>query len=103
VIFQDYKMFFSFFQTNKIIFLIFVLELYTFTKCIKNMPEIIRFYGIIIRMFFNDHAPPHFHAEIQDSEAVIDICTLEIIQGSLPKRAQMLVLEWAVEHREELM
>jgi hypothetical protein len=67
------------------------------------MPEISRFYGIIIRMFFNDHAPPHFHAEMQEYEAIIDIRTLEVIEGALPKRAQMLVLEWAVEHRKELL
>ena len=67
------------------------------------MPEISRFYGIIIRMFFNDHNPPHFHAIYQNSEAIIDIKTLAILEGSLPKRAQVMVLEWAFEHREELL
>lgn len=67
------------------------------------MPEISRFYGIIIRMFYNDHNPPHFHAIYQEFEAVIDIKTLEILEGSLPKRAKTLAIEWAIEHREELM
>lgn len=67
------------------------------------MPEISRFYGIIIRMFYNDHNPPHFHVIYKDDEALIDIKTLEILQGGLPKRAKSLAIEWAIEHREELM
>lgn len=54
------------------------------------MPEICRFYGIIIKMFFNDHNPPHFHAEYQDQEAIIDIHSLQILKGYLPKRAKEL-------------
>lgn len=49
------------------------------------MPEISRFYGIIIRMFYNDHNPPHFHAIYQEDEALIEIKTLEILEGILPK------------------
>lgn len=67
------------------------------------MPEISRFYGIIIRMFYNDHNPPHFHAIYQEYEAVLDIKTLEILEGHLPKRAMSLVIEWAIEHRKELI
>jgi Domain of unknown function (DUF4160) len=67
------------------------------------MPEICRFYGIIIKMFFNDHSPPHFHVEYQDQEALIDIHSLQILKGSLPKRAKLMVVEWALEHREELL
>ena len=67
------------------------------------MPEICRFYGIIIRMFFRDHNPPHFHAEYQGSEALFAIHTLEILEGTLPKRARLLVVEWALEHRPELL
>ncbi len=67
------------------------------------MPEISRFYGIKIYFFFRDHNPPHFHASYGDNEALISINTLEIIQGSLPKRALLLVVEWALLHREELM
>lgn len=67
------------------------------------MPEISRFYGIIIRMYFQDHNPPHFHAEYQGMKAEYDIRTLDILAGSLPKRANALVLEWASEHKDELM
>lgn len=67
------------------------------------MPEISRFYGIKIYFFFRDHNPPHFHASYGSYEALISINSLEIIQGSLPKRALLLVVEWALLHREELM
>lgn len=67
------------------------------------MPEISRFYGIIIRMYFIDHNPPHFHADYQGMQAEYNIRTLEVIAGSLPNRAQNLVLEWAQLHRAELM
>ena len=67
------------------------------------MPELSRFYGIIIRMYFGDHNPPHFHVEYSGHLAEIDIRTLEIIAGKLPKRAYNLVLEWATEHRTELL
>ena len=67
------------------------------------MPEICRFFGIIIRMFYEDHLPPHFHAEYGDHEAIIHIYTLGIIAGSLPHRALGLVMEWASLHSEELI
>lgn len=67
------------------------------------MPEISRFYGIIIRMFYNDHNPPHFHAIYGNDEALINIQTLDYIEGKLPKRARTLVTEWAIEHRDELL
>ena len=67
------------------------------------MPTISMFYGILIQMFWRDHAPPHFHALYSEHEALIDIRTLEVIEGGLPKRALALVLEWASEHRAELM
>ncbi len=54
-------------------------------------------------MFFNDHAPPHFHARYGEFEATIEIGTLVIIQGQLPRRALNLVREWAMIHREELL
>jgi hypothetical protein len=66
------------------------------------MPEISRFFGIVIRMYFGDHAPPHFHAEYADHRAVIGIQTLVVIGGSLPPRALGLVIEWASQYREEL-
>jgi hypothetical protein len=67
------------------------------------MPTISAFYGILIRMFFNDHEPPHFHARYGEFEATIGIGTLEIIEGQLPGRALKLVQEWAMIHREELL
>lgn len=67
------------------------------------MPEISRFYGISIHFFFHDHNPPHFHARYGGKEAVFSIHTLEIIEGHLPKRAILLVLEWALLHKEDLM
>jgi hypothetical protein len=67
------------------------------------MPTISTFYGILIRMFFNDHAPPHFHARYGEFEATIDIGTLAIIEGHLPHRALNLVHEWAIIHKEELL
>ena len=67
------------------------------------MPEISRFFGIIIRMYFGDHNPPHFHAIYQDFTSEYDINTLMVIRGELPTRAHALVLEWASLHREELI
>ena len=66
------------------------------------MPEISRFYGIIIRMFFNDHNPPHFHVEYQDYEAVISIKD-GIVNGNMPRRALKLVFEWLDLHKDELI
>ena len=67
------------------------------------MPTISTFYGIIIRMFFADHAPPHFHAEYAEYKAVVDIQLLKISEGFLPRRAAQLVLDWAELHQAELM
>ena len=67
------------------------------------MPTISSFYGILIQMFWNDHAPPHFHALYAEHKAQIDIRTFEVINGFVPHRALTLVLEWASEHREELL
>lgn len=61
------------------------------------------FYGILIQMFFDDYVPPHFHALYAEFEVLIDIYTLEIIKGEIPKRAIALILEWASEHRAELI
>ena len=66
------------------------------------MPEISRFFGIVIRMYWNDHDPPHFHARYGEFEALMDIETLDVFRGELPRRAMSLVIEWAVIHREEL-
>ena len=57
------------------------------------MPEISRFYGIVIRMYFNDHLPPHIHAEYGEYEILVNINTLAVISGKLPSRALGLVAE----------
>ena len=67
------------------------------------MPEVSRFYGVVIALFYNDHQPAHFHAVYGDAEAVFAIDTLGLLRGSLPRRATALVLEWAAEHRAELL
>lgn len=67
------------------------------------MPTISMFFGIVIQMFWREHAPPHFHAMYAEFEVEIDIRTLEVLRGSLPRRALALVIEWAMEHRVELM
>jgi hypothetical protein len=67
------------------------------------MPEICRFFGISIKMYFADHPPPHFHAEYGEHRAVIEIRTLVVIGGQLPPRALGLVVEWASQHQTELL
>ena len=67
------------------------------------MPTISMFYGIMIRMYFNDHAPPHFHAVHGEDEAMIAIETGELIGGRLPPTARKLVREWALQYTSELM
>ena len=67
------------------------------------MPEISRFYGVVIRMYFGDHNPPHFHAVYGDQVALIDIQALAVFAGRLPPRALGLVIEWASMHQKELM
>ena len=69
----------------------------------NSMPEISRFYGIIIGMFPKDHAPPHFHARYGEFLAVINIRSGEIMEGKLPRRATRLVEDWTELHRDELL
>lgn len=66
------------------------------------MPELSRFYGIVIKMYFGDHNPPHFHAYYEGNEALIEIATLSVIAGNLSPRAMGLVAEWTLLHRGEL-
>ena len=61
------------------------------------------FFGIMVRMYFDDHGPAHFHAYYGDDMIVIEIETLRIVVGQFPRRAQAMVLEWASQHREELL
>lgn len=67
------------------------------------MPTISVFYGIIIQMFWDEHAPPHFHATYGEYKASIDIRALKIKEGTLPRRAAQLVLDWAELHQAELL
>jgi len=67
------------------------------------MPTISWFFGISIRMFFNDHAPPHFHAFYGRHEARVSIETAQIIGGSLPTAQRRLVQEWTLRYRDRLM
>lgn len=67
------------------------------------MPRISTFYGIAIYMYYRDHAPPHFHAIYGEEEAVIHIESARVIQGSLPRRAEKMVVEWAELYRMELL
>ena len=66
------------------------------------MPRLSTFYGIVIAMYYRDHAPPHFHARYAEYSASVVIESLEVLAGSLPDRALRMVRDWANEHREEL-
>jgi len=66
------------------------------------MPVISRFFGIIIYMYWRDHAPPHFHAKYQDEEVTVDIET-GTVTGRMSRRALTMVEEWRQLHREKLM
>jgi len=66
------------------------------------MPEISRFFGIVIAMFYSDHEPPHFHARYGQDQAIIGLDSLRVLEGRLPPRALGLVMEWAAVHQVEL-
>ena len=66
------------------------------------MPCVSQFFGIVIYFYYNDHLPPHFHAEYAEHEATFSIETLDCLTGELPRRARALVVEWASLHRPEL-
>jgi hypothetical protein len=67
------------------------------------MPTIAEFYGIIIRMFYNDHAPAHFHALYAEHEIVVGISPITVIAGNAPARVRSMVVEWAALHQQELL
>ena len=67
------------------------------------MPTISEFFGILILMYYSDHAPPHFHARYGEYEALIQISPLGLLKGDLPPRALSLVTEWAQIHQKQLM
>lgn len=66
------------------------------------MPEISRFFGIVIAIYFNDHSPSHFHAKYGEYKVKIDIASGVILEGSLPRRVLALVEEWREAHVAEL-
>lgn len=67
------------------------------------MPTISEFFGILILMYYNDHAPPHFHAKYGEFEALIQISPIGLLEGNLPPRALSLVIEWAQIYQKQLM
>ena len=68
------------------------------------MPEVSRFYGIIIKIFLTrEHNPPHFHAVYGEFTGLFDIQSLEMLEGDLPSKAQALIREWAKSYRTDLM
>lgn len=66
------------------------------------VPEVSRFYGIVVTIHYGDHNPPHFHATYQGAKVEIDIRTLAVLDGGIPPRALGLVMEWAAAHQPEL-
>lgn len=67
------------------------------------MPTISVFYGILVQMFYNDHAPPHFHVQYGDHKGTINIASLSLMEGNLPRRALNLILDWTELHQAELL
>lgn len=67
------------------------------------MPEVSRFFGLVISMFYNDHRPAHFHARYGEHKALVGIESLTLLRGSLPPRVLGLVVEWATRHRADLL
>jgi hypothetical protein len=67
------------------------------------MPIVSVFFGMIVRMWHDDHPPPHIHVSYQDFSALVDISTGEVSKGSLPKRAARIVREWCLRHQAELL
>ena len=67
------------------------------------MPIISSFFGIYIRMYFADHAPPHIHVDYQGHEALVAIADGTLVEGELPRRAMTLVRQWCLDHRAELV
>lgn len=66
------------------------------------MPVISVFFGITIRMYFDDHPPAHIHATYQGQEALVAIESGEVIAGNLPRKAAALVKDWCLNHRDDL-
>lgn len=69
----------------------------------RGVPEISRFFGIVVSMNYNDHPPPHFHVRYAEQKAIVAIESLTLLEGELSPRALGLVMEWAAMHRQELL
>lgn len=67
------------------------------------MPEVSRFFGISIRMYYDDHNPPHFHAIYAGDEIEVGVNPISVLRGQLPRRALGLIIEWAASHQQELL
>ncbi|MDR1786339.1 MAG: DUF4160 domain-containing protein [Spirochaetaceae bacterium] len=67
------------------------------------MPELSRFLGVVVYMYFNDHNPPHFHVEYGEYSASIAIGNLSLLEGDVPSRILGYVVEWASMHKQELI
>jgi Domain of unknown function (DUF4160) len=74
-----------------------------FSNLVIAMPELSRFFGIIITLYYNDHPPPHFHVRYGKQKAIVSISPRTILQGELSNRTWNLVKEWALEHQAELL
>lgn len=68
-----------------------------------SVPEISRFFGIVVFMNYNDHPPPHFHVRYAEQKAIVGIESPTLLEGQLSPRALGLVMEWAAAHRQELL
>ncbi|GET36981.1 DUF4160 domain-containing protein [Microseira wollei] len=66
------------------------------------MSVVSQFYGILIRMFYNDYVPPHFHAVYGEYELIVCISPIAILEGKAPNRVRSMVLEWTALHQQEL-
>lgn len=69
----------------------------------SSVPEISRFFGIVVFMNYNDHPPPHFHVRYAEQKAIVAIESPTLLEGQLSPRALGLVMEWAAVHRQELL
>ena len=67
------------------------------------MPEISRFFGIIVAIFYDDHNLPHFHARYGNQKVAVEIDTLKVLYGEISPRALGLIVEWAALHQTELL
>ena len=71
----------------------------------NHVPVISAFYGLVVRMYFkqSEHNPPHFHVEYGEYQGIIEIATLNMIEGNLPLKARVLIMDWGMQHQDELM